>query len=56
MNEKKCTICGNSIKKEYFNAASGEICASCLKQRMVYYALKELGLVEQVVRSDSDVV
>lgn len=40
-----CANCAHEITGEFFPGTSGLICADCLRQNYVYYALRSLGLL-----------
>lgn len=45
---KQCIKCGHTIKDEFFEGVSGPLCKECLKDLMVYNALKSTGFVKEM--------
>lgn len=45
---KQCIKCGHTIKDEFFEGVRGPLCKECLKDLMVYNALKSMGFVKEI--------
>ena len=45
IKQMKCFLCNRGINGDYFDNGKKQFCSACLKQAMVYYALKSLGLI-----------